>query len=131
MRVWPESQNGTGDVYFEFCPTRHTDWALDPGTTYRLKYRMLVYDGKIEKPVADRINDYEFLTTFLIPPKREVLLGMSKKTFLTTKYTKDTQSTQRKALYSSSLRPSCNSLVTFVVNGFRLFKHSLGMGVMC
>jgi hypothetical protein len=61
MRVWPESQNGRGDVYFEFCPTRFTDWALDPGNTYRLKYRMLVYDGKIDKAVADRIwNDFAY-----------------------------------------------------------------------
>jgi len=61
MRVWPESQNGSGDVYFEFCPTRFTDWALDPGNTYRLKYRMLIYDGKIEKAAADRIwNDFAY-----------------------------------------------------------------------
>lgn len=61
MRVWPESQNGTGDVYFEFCPTRFTDWALNPGNIYRLKYRMLIYDGKIDKTVADRIwNDFAY-----------------------------------------------------------------------
>jgi hypothetical protein len=59
MRVWPENQNGVGDVYFEFCPTRHKDWQLDPGNLYRLKYRMLVYDGKIDKETAERIwNDF-------------------------------------------------------------------------
>jgi hypothetical protein len=61
MRVWPESQNGRGDVYFEFCPTRFTDWTLNPGNLYRLKYRMLIYDGKIDKSAADRIwNDFAF-----------------------------------------------------------------------
>ena len=59
MRVWPENQNGVGDVYFEFCPTRHKDWQLDPGNLYRLKYRMLVYDGKIDKETAERVwNDF-------------------------------------------------------------------------
>jgi len=61
MRVWPESQNGRGDVYFEFCPTRFTDWALNPGNIYRLKYRMLIYDGKIDKEAGDRIwNDFAY-----------------------------------------------------------------------
>ena len=61
MRVWPENQNGVGDVYFEFCPTRHNDWQLDPGNLYRLKYRMLVYDGKIDQPTADRLwNDFAY-----------------------------------------------------------------------
>lgn len=61
MRVWPENQNGVGDVYFEFCPTRHKDWELVPGTLYRLKYRMLIYDGKIDKDVAERLwNDFAF-----------------------------------------------------------------------
>jgi hypothetical protein len=61
MRVWPENQNGVGDVYFEFCPTRHKDWELVPGNLYRLKYRMLVYDGKIESATADRLwNDFAY-----------------------------------------------------------------------
>jgi len=61
MRVWPENQNGRGDVYFEFCPIRHKAWTLDPGSLYRLKYRMLVYDGKIDKATADRLwNDFAY-----------------------------------------------------------------------
>lgn len=66
MRVWPENQNGVGDVYFEFCPTRHNDWQLDPGNLYRLKYRMLVYDGKIDKATAERIwNDFAYPPTIV------------------------------------------------------------------
>jgi hypothetical protein len=62
MRVWPENMNNNrGDVYFEFCPIRYKDWVLNPGNVYRLKYRMLVYDGKINKETADRIwNDFAY-----------------------------------------------------------------------
>jgi hypothetical protein len=61
MRVWPENMYDRGDVYFEFCPIRYKEWILDPGKIYRLKYRMLVYDGKIDKLTADRIwNDFAF-----------------------------------------------------------------------
>ncbi|MEI8225367.1 MAG: PmoA family protein [Bacteroidota bacterium] len=62
MRVWPITENrGRGDVYFEFCPIRHKEWILNPGNVYRLKYRMLVYDGKIDKSIADRIwNDFAY-----------------------------------------------------------------------
>jgi hypothetical protein len=68
MRVWPETQNGRGDVYFEFCPIRLKSWVLDPGNVYRLKYRMLVYDGKIDKETADRIwNDFAY------PPRVRIL----------------------------------------------------------
>lgn len=62
MRVWPiDANNGRGDAYFEFCPIRHKDWVLNPGNVYRLKYRMLVYDGKIDRAIADRIwNDFAY-----------------------------------------------------------------------
>jgi len=63
MRVWPLDQNGRGDVYFEFCPIRHKEWILNPGNVYRLKYRMLVYDGKVESTVSERI-----WTDFAYPP---------------------------------------------------------------
>lgn len=61
MRVWPENQNGRGDVYFEFCPIRLKSWDLFPGNVYELKYRMLVYDGKIDQATADRLwNDFAY-----------------------------------------------------------------------
>jgi hypothetical protein len=63
MRVWPLEQNGRGDVYFEFCPIRHKDWVLYPGNVYRLKYRMLIYDGKVDKASSERI-----WTDFAYPP---------------------------------------------------------------
>lgn len=59
MRVWPENMNGDGDLFFEFCPIRDKSWELKPGNEYVLKYRMLVYDGKIDPQTAERIwNDF-------------------------------------------------------------------------
>jgi len=62
MRVWPiDANEGRGDLFFEFCPIRYKEWTLFPGTVYRLKYRMLVYDGVIDNSAADRIwNDFAF-----------------------------------------------------------------------
>lgn len=69
MRVWPENMNNDrGDVFFEFCPIRYKGWVLNQGKVYRLKYRMLVYDGKTDKLAADRIwNDFAY------PPEVKVL----------------------------------------------------------
>lgn len=55
MRVWPEDQNGRGDVFFSFSPTRNTDWVLEPGKNYVLKYRMLVFDGTITAQQAEEV----------------------------------------------------------------------------
>jgi len=63
MRVWPVDMNGRGDVYFEFCPIRHKEWILVPGNTYRLKYRLLIYDGRVDRNVSERI-----WTDFAYPP---------------------------------------------------------------
>jgi hypothetical protein len=63
MRVWPANQNGHGDVYFQFTPIRYHDWKLNPGNIYTQKYRMLVYDGKIDPAVSERV-----WTDFAYPP---------------------------------------------------------------
>ena len=59
MRVWPENSNVHGDMFFEFCPIRDKSWELKPGNDYVLKYRMVVYDGKIDSQIAERVwNDF-------------------------------------------------------------------------
>jgi len=65
MRIWPEdSNNGRGDMFFEFCPIRHKSWKLRPGKNYVLNYRMLVYDGKISQPTAESLwRDFAFPPT--------------------------------------------------------------------
>jgi hypothetical protein len=55
MRVWPlDGNSGRGDMFFEFCPIRHNDWKLDPGQNYTLKYRMVVFDGKMSPDAAEK-----------------------------------------------------------------------------
>jgi len=55
MRVWPPDANGgRGDVFFNFSPTRHTDWVLQPGQVYALRYRMVVFDGEMETSQAEQ-----------------------------------------------------------------------------
>ncbi len=55
MRVWPlDANNGRGDMFFEFCPIRHQEWKLEQGQDYTLKYRMIVFDGKMEHIAAEK-----------------------------------------------------------------------------
>ncbi len=60
LRIWPDNSNGRGDMFANFSPTKNKDWRLEPGKTYILKYRMLVYNGSMmDKALADRLwNDY-------------------------------------------------------------------------
>lgn len=55
MRMWPpDSQDGKGNVFFEFCPIRHQEWILERGRDYTLKYRMVVFDGEINVETAEK-----------------------------------------------------------------------------
>jgi hypothetical protein len=74
MRVWPEDQNGRGDVYFEFCPIRHKDWKLTKGNDYTLRYRLVVFDGKMTPEEAEN-----YWQAFAFPPKIVVDNGITKK----------------------------------------------------
>ena len=54
IRIWDEKQNnGRGDVFFNFCPTKTQRWQLVPGHEYTLRYRMLVYDNACTKEQAE------------------------------------------------------------------------------
>ena len=56
MRVWPlDANNGRGDVFFNFSPTRHSDWLLEPGKSYALRYRMVIFDGKLNAEEAENL----------------------------------------------------------------------------
>jgi hypothetical protein len=52
-RIWPPEQNGRGDVFANFSPTKNKDWLLEPGKTYRLMYRLLIFDGKHSRNEAE------------------------------------------------------------------------------
>lgn len=55
MRVWPLDANaGRGDMYFEFVPIRHESWKIEPKQNYTLKYRMIIFDGKMDATKAEK-----------------------------------------------------------------------------
>jgi hypothetical protein len=54
LRIWDENSNGgRGDIFVNFAPTKDKDWLLEPGKTYTLKYRFLVYNGKMTAEKAE------------------------------------------------------------------------------
>ncbi|KKL99795.1 hypothetical protein LCGC14_1810870, partial [marine sediment metagenome] len=54
MRVWPiDANDGRGDMFFEFCPIRHEEWRIEPNQEYKLKYRMVVFDGVLNPDQAE------------------------------------------------------------------------------
>jgi hypothetical protein len=68
MRIWPVDQNGRGDMFANFCPTRDRDWLMEPGRKYRLRYRLLVYNGKLTAEEAEAAWQY-----FAHPPEVRVI----------------------------------------------------------
>lgn len=53
LRIWPENQYDRGDMFVNFSPTKDTDWLLEPGRKYVLKYRFLVHNGPMTREVAE------------------------------------------------------------------------------
>jgi hypothetical protein len=64
LRIWPENQNNRGDMFANFCPTKNMDWLLSSGKNYALKYRFLVFNGRIDKEKAESAWHY-----FAYPPE--------------------------------------------------------------
>lgn len=56
LRIWPVGQPPVDqNVYINFNPAQDRDWVLEPGKSYALKYRMFVYDGRIDAARAERL----------------------------------------------------------------------------
>jgi len=54
LRIWDKNANGgRGDVFANFAPTKDKDWLLEPGKTYTLKYRLVVFSGKFDAVKAE------------------------------------------------------------------------------
>ena len=54
LRIWDKKANGgRGDVFANFAPTKDKDWLLEPGKTYTLNYRLVVFNGKFDKARAE------------------------------------------------------------------------------
>ncbi|MDO9581107.1 MAG: PmoA family protein [Bacteroidales bacterium] len=64
LRIWPENQYNRGDMFANFCPTKDMDWLLKPRQNYFLRYRMLVYNGHVDKEKAESAWQY-----FANPPE--------------------------------------------------------------
>jgi hypothetical protein len=54
LRIWDKNaNNGRGDVFANFAPTKDKDWLLVPGKEYILKYRLVVFNGKFDADKAE------------------------------------------------------------------------------
>lgn len=54
MRVWPSDfYEGRSNMFFEFSPIRDREWMIEPRKTYKLNYRMLVFDGEMSTKEAE------------------------------------------------------------------------------
>jgi Methane oxygenase PmoA len=59
LRIWDKKANGgRGDVFANFAPTKDMDWILEPGKTYTLKYRLVVFNGKFDAAKAESAWQY-------------------------------------------------------------------------
>ncbi|MFD1769930.1 DUF6807 domain-containing protein [Sphingobacterium suaedae] len=48
IRTWDaQANNGQENVFLNFTPTRNRHWTLEPGKSYTLRYRFLIFDGKM------------------------------------------------------------------------------------
>lgn len=54
LRIWPESMNDRGDVFASFTTTKNRDWLLEPGKSYILKYRLIVFNGQFTSEQAEK-----------------------------------------------------------------------------
>ncbi len=53
LRIWPENQYNRGDMFANFNPTKDRDWVLEPGKTYKLTYRLLVFNGDFNSEMSE------------------------------------------------------------------------------
>jgi hypothetical protein len=54
LRIWDKKANeGNGDVFVNFAPTKNKDWLLEPGKNYILQYRLVVFNGKFDAVKAE------------------------------------------------------------------------------
>lgn len=58
MRIWPENSNRVGEMFAMFAPTKNKNWLLEPGHTYSLNYRFVVFNGKFTRERAEAAWQY-------------------------------------------------------------------------
>src|SRR5690606_4618497 len=52
IRVWPPGQH-EGSTFANVAPTKTKDWLFEPGKTYTLKYRLVVFDNEFTPVQAE------------------------------------------------------------------------------
>ncbi len=68
LRIWDENANGgRGDFFASFSTTKDKNWLLEPGKTYTLKYRFIVFNGKFDAAKAETAWQY-----FAAPPVAKI-----------------------------------------------------------
>ncbi|GHN02243.1 hypothetical protein WSM22_37320 [Cytophagales bacterium WSM2-2] len=66
LRIWPEDSN-KGEMFSMFAPTKNKDWVLQPGQSYILKYRFVVFNGHFTKEKAE-----DAWQRYAVKPKIEI-----------------------------------------------------------
>jgi hypothetical protein len=54
MRVWPLDPMQAGVYEFRVCALPALKLEIDPNQNYTLKYRMIVFDGKMDAATAEK-----------------------------------------------------------------------------
>lgn len=70
LRIWPVGNNrGRENVFVNFNPAQDRDLVIEPGNTYVFRYRMIVYDGKLDAGQAERFwNNYAYPPLITLEP---------------------------------------------------------------
>lgn len=55
VRIWAVTMNERGDIFANFAPTKTTDWLIEPGKSYVLRYRLVIYNGNLDAGEADTL----------------------------------------------------------------------------
>lgn len=54
MRVWPASDSNGGAIFFNYVPIQETGWAIKPGESSAMSYRVVTQSGKPDKADLDK-----------------------------------------------------------------------------
>jgi len=56
VRLWPpDVSDGNGAIFFNFCPIKIEAWKIEPQKQYSLRYRLIVYDGKLDAETIEAL----------------------------------------------------------------------------
>lgn len=59
LRIWPANADNGGAVFVNVSPTKNRDWLLEPGKTYTLRYRLIVFNDRFFADRAEQLwQDY-------------------------------------------------------------------------